>query len=70
MTIKIVEQADRPMTLNLMMPAGTQPDLKPRITVFGVGGAGGNAVNNTIFPEYKTFKKELKDHSLSYFILD
>ncbi len=48
MTIKIVEQADRPMTLNLMMPAGTQPDLKPRITVFGVGGAGGNAVNNMI----------------------
>ena len=24
----------------------------------------------SIFPEYKTFKKELKDHSLSYFILD
>ncbi len=24
------------------------PDLKPRITVFGVGGAGGNAVNNMI----------------------
>ncbi|MEM7723328.1 MAG: cell division protein FtsZ [Pseudomonadota bacterium] len=35
------------MTLNLMMP-DTQPDLKPRITVFGVGGAGGNAVNNMI----------------------
>ncbi|MGH1426110.1 MAG: cell division protein FtsZ [Pseudooceanicola sp.] len=34
------------MTLNLMMP-GTD-DLKPRITVFGVGGAGGNAVNNMI----------------------
>jgi hypothetical protein len=30
-----------------------QPDireLKPRITVFGVGGAGGNAVNNMITP--------------------
>ncbi|MDG3042287.1 cell division protein FtsZ [Roseicyclus marinus] len=35
------------MTLNLMMP-NSQPDLKPRITVFGVGGAGGNAVNNMI----------------------
>ncbi|MEO9514140.1 MAG: cell division protein FtsZ [Paracoccaceae bacterium] len=34
------------MTLNLSMP-GTE-DLKPRITVFGVGGAGGNAVNNMI----------------------
>lgn len=34
------------MTLNLMMPQ--QDDLKPRITVFGVGGAGGNAVNNMI----------------------
>ncbi len=35
------------MTLNLTMP-DDQPDLKPRITVFGVGGAGGNAVNNMI----------------------
>jgi len=34
------------MTLNLMMPR--QDELKPRITVFGVGGAGGNAVNNMI----------------------
>ncbi|MEP3846531.1 MAG: cell division protein FtsZ [Paracoccaceae bacterium] len=34
------------MTLNLSMP-GTE-ELKPRITVFGVGGAGGNAVNNMI----------------------
>ncbi len=34
------------MTLNLMMPQSN--DLKPRITVFGVGGAGGNAVNNMI----------------------
>ncbi|NNK78636.1 MAG: cell division protein FtsZ [Litoreibacter sp.] len=34
------------MTLNLRMPE--QTDLKPRITVFGVGGAGGNAVNNMI----------------------
>ncbi|MEM6609878.1 MAG: cell division protein FtsZ [Pseudomonadota bacterium] len=35
------------MTLNLTMP-DDQPDLSPRITVFGVGGAGGNAVNNMI----------------------
>ncbi|RME17401.1 MAG: cell division protein FtsZ, partial [Alphaproteobacteria bacterium] len=34
------------MTLNLTMPV--QDDLRPRITVFGVGGAGGNAVNNMI----------------------
>jgi cell division protein FtsZ len=34
------------MTLNLTMP--TYEELKPRITVFGVGGAGGNAVNNMI----------------------
>ena len=38
------------MTLNLMMNS-TQEDLKPRITVFGVGGAGGNAVNNMIEKE-------------------
>jgi cell division protein FtsZ len=35
------------MTLNLMM-ASAKEELKPRITVFGVGGAGGNAVNNMI----------------------
>mgnify|MGYP001059470470 CR=1 FL=1 len=35
------------MTLNLTMP-GQDHELKPRITVFGVGGAGGNAVNNMI----------------------
>ncbi|MFZ1725535.1 MAG: cell division protein FtsZ, partial [Albidovulum sp.] len=34
------------MTLNLMV--NDREDLKPRITVFGVGGAGGNAVNNMI----------------------
>jgi cell division protein FtsZ len=35
------------MTLNLSMP--TSPfEIKPRITVIGVGGAGGNAVNNMI----------------------
>ena len=37
------------MTLNLSMPG--QEELKPRITVFGVGGAGGNAVNNMIEQE-------------------
>ncbi len=34
------------MALNLMMTE--REELKPRITVFGVGGAGGNAVNNMI----------------------
>ena len=34
------------MTLNLSIPE--QSDLRPRITVCGVGGAGGNAVNNMI----------------------
>ena len=34
------------MTLNLTPP--THTELKPRIIVFGVGGAGGNAVNNMI----------------------
>jgi cell division protein FtsZ len=34
------------MTINLTVP--DLHDLKPRITVFGVGGAGGNAVNNMI----------------------
>ena len=37
------------MTLTLSLPG--QDDLKPRITVFGVGGAGGNAVNNMIEKE-------------------
>ncbi len=34
------------MGINLTMPATRE--LKPRIVVFGVGGAGGNAVNNMI----------------------
>ena len=34
------------MTINLTVPS--LAELKPRITVFGVGGAGGNAVNNMI----------------------
>ncbi len=34
------------MTINLAIP--DVKELRPRITVFGVGGAGGNAVNNMI----------------------
>ncbi len=37
------------MGINLSVPRGSvDPQLKPRITVIGVGGAGGNAVNNMI----------------------
>ena len=35
------------MTINIALPNG-QTNLRPRITVIGVGGAGGNAVNNMI----------------------
>lgn len=35
------------MSLNLSVPDRTS-ELKPKIVVFGVGGAGGNAVNNMI----------------------
>ena len=34
------------MTINLQKPDLTE--LKPKITVFGIGGGGGNAVNNMI----------------------
>ena len=34
------------MTINLSLPV--THELKPKITVVGVGGAGGNAVNNMI----------------------
>jgi cell division protein FtsZ len=34
------------MAINLKAPELTE--LRPRITVLGVGGAGGNAVNNMI----------------------
>ena len=37
------------MTINLSMPSVSE--LKPRISVMGVGGAGGNAVNNMINAE-------------------
>ena len=37
------------MSINLTMPETQVPsELKPRITVVGVGGAGGNAINNMI----------------------
>jgi cell division protein FtsZ len=37
------------MSINLTLPRGSiESDLKPHITVIGVGGAGGNAVNNMI----------------------
>ncbi len=37
------------MSINLSVPKNNDtPELKPRITVMGVGGAGGNAVNNMI----------------------
>jgi cell division protein FtsZ len=39
-------EKDEDMTINLQKPDITE--LKPRITVFGVGGGGGNAVNNMI----------------------
>ncbi|MBT6093873.1 MAG: cell division protein FtsZ [Rhodospirillaceae bacterium] len=40
------------MSINLSVPEGSDnKELKPRITVIGVGGAGGNAVNNMIHRE-------------------
>ncbi len=41
-----MDQNEDIMTINLDMPEIRE--LKPKITVFGVGGAGGNAVNNMI----------------------
>ena len=38
------------MTIKLSMPE-VATELKPRIAVVGVGGAGGNAVNNMIKSE-------------------
>ncbi len=35
------------MTINISLPEGNS-NLRPRITVVGIGGAGGNAVNNMI----------------------
>ncbi|WP_316979309.1 cell division protein FtsZ [Shumkonia mesophila] len=40
------------MSINLSLPTTSEvPELRPRITVFGVGGAGCNAVNNMIQAE-------------------
>jgi len=39
------------MSINLSVPQNEAVELKPRITVVGVGGAGGNAVNNMIGAE-------------------
>jgi len=40
------------MSINLSVPASaTIPELKPKLKVIGVGGAGGNAVNNMIHRE-------------------
>ncbi|MBN2752077.1 MAG: cell division protein FtsZ [Rhodospirillaceae bacterium] len=39
------------MAINLGLPQGEAPLMKPRILVVGVGGAGGNAVNNMIQAE-------------------
>jgi len=40
------------MSINISVPNKNQtPDLSPRITVIGCGGAGGNAVNNMISAE-------------------
>ena len=36
------------MTINISVPNDDDNDLKPRISVIGIGGAGGNAVNNMI----------------------
>lgn len=44
--LKTMKERNSAMTINLRVPDLTE--LKPRITVFGVGGAGGNAVNNMI----------------------
>jgi cell division protein FtsZ len=41
-----IKREEGVMTINLKMPEITE--LKPRLVVFGVGGAGGNAVNNMI----------------------
>lgn len=39
---------ENPMAINLGIPEQKTTQLKPRISVIGVGGAGGNAVNNMI----------------------
>jgi len=46
-TLALQKRVEALMTIKLSMPISEQK-LKPRITVIGVGGAGGNAVNNMI----------------------
>ena len=43
--------AEIEMPINLGLPQAENTLLKPRILVVGVGGAGGNAVNNMIQSE-------------------
>jgi cell division protein FtsZ len=40
--------AQHEVRMNIRLQVPTVTDLKPRITVIGVGGAGGNAINNMI----------------------
>ncbi|SIS75540.1 cell division protein FtsZ [Insolitispirillum peregrinum] len=42
------DQSEAHEMINLNVPQPDEPQLKPCITVIGVGGAGGNAVNNMI----------------------
>ena len=49
------------MSLNLTIPQ-TDDQLKPRITVIGVGGAGGNAVNNMIHSNLEGVEFLVTDH--------
>ncbi len=41
------------MTLNLTIPENIN-DAKPKISVIGIGGAGGNAINTMINANIKT----------------
>ena len=44
------------MTINISLP-DVEQNLHPKITVLGVGGSGGNAVNNmTIGFSYNTYR--------------
>ncbi len=45
---EVANQFRAPLTMTINLTVPNLSDLKPRISVFGVGGAGGNAVNNMI----------------------
>lgn len=47
-TPPFTQEPEDAMSITLSIPNLDPTDLKPRITVVGVGGAGGNAVNNMI----------------------